>query len=122
MDLETRIRVILLMGEFKSPILVLRTLKRERLDKVSWAQAIFNIYKFCSFGTVLDLAHTGRPKISDDQSTDPIKRILEENPQIDIDRVQRCNRFEPINRSTSNQVQNKNETLQDTNSASGGSN
>lgn len=82
MDLQTRIRAILLMGEFKSPTLVIRALAREGLSQVPTIAAISNLYnKFCSFGTVLDLPHTGRPRIPDEESTELIETILQEKPK-----------------------------------------
>lgn len=82
MDLQTRIKSILMMAEFKSPTLVIRALAREGLTNVPTISAISNLYnKFCTFGTVQDLPHTGRPRISNEESTHLVEEILEENPK-----------------------------------------
>lgn len=82
LDLKTRIRIVLLMAELKSTTLVIRALKSEGMDKPPTRWAIEDLYdKFCSFGTVLDLPRSGRPKISSEESTDLIAEILEENPR-----------------------------------------
>ena len=102
MNLETRIRVILLMGQFQSPTLVIRALRREGLPEIPTVSAIINLYdKFCSFGTVLDLPREGRPKISDQESTELIKGILGDR-QIGFNADQCSNKFEPFNNSASN--------------------
>ena len=66
------------MGKFNSPTLVYWALMKEGHTQVPTISAISRLYgKFCSFGTVLDLSHTGRPKIPDKESTD----VIEEIPQ-----------------------------------------
>ena len=51
-------------------------------------KAIKHVYeKFCEFGTVLELPKSGRPKISDEQSTDLISEILEENPRTPLSHI-----------------------------------
>jgi hypothetical protein len=85
MDLELKIRIVLLMAKFESPTEVLRRLKSEGYKDVPTTQYIGKLYsKFCEFGTVLDLLKSGRPKISDEDSTRLIEEILEEDPKSTI--------------------------------------
>lgn len=85
MDLRTRIKVVLLMAEFKSPTLVHRALAQEgrnRLPNVSTISRLFN--KFCSSGSVLNLPRPGRPKVTTEQSIHKIEQILGEKPQATL--------------------------------------
>ena len=68
------------MAKFECPRQVSRILKRERYTQIYSKQTIIRIYKkFCQIGTVLDLPKSNRPRISDEESTDPIKEILEKS-------------------------------------------
>ena len=88
MDLKTRIRIVQLMAKFECQTQVLRILKAEKYDYIPSPKAIMDVYeKFCEFGTVLDLPKSGRPKISYEESSDLISKILEENPRAPLSHV-----------------------------------
>ena len=88
MSLKMKIRIVLLMAKFESPKAVTRALKAEGYKDILSEQAIINLYnKFCEYGTVLDLAKSGRPRISDEMSTDPIVEILEKKPRSTLDEI-----------------------------------
>ena len=81
-DLKLRIRIVVLMARFECPTQVSRVLKGEGFKDIPSKVSIKRNYeKFCEFGTILDLPKSGRPKISDDESTIPIIDILEDNPK-----------------------------------------
>jgi hypothetical protein len=76
------------MAKFESPIQVIRVLENEANENIPSRFAIKDLYdKFCEFGTVLDLERSGRPKISDELSTDLITEILEENPKSTVTQI-----------------------------------
>ena len=82
MELKLRIRIILLMCKFESQVQVIRVLKNEKVSNVPSIQAITKLYNiFLEFGTVLNLTRSGRPKISDEMSIEPI-RVIFENPKL----------------------------------------
>ena len=88
MDIELRIRIVLLMAKFESQSAVLRVLKSEGIENLPSITAISNLYeKFCQFGTVLDLPKSGRPKISDEESTEPIRQIMEIAPKSTLSAI-----------------------------------
>ena len=81
MDLKQRISIVLMMARLGSVTQVRRELAREGWSNVPTDSAIYKLYnKFCEFGTVLDLPRCGKPKITDEESTDPIMEILDEKP------------------------------------------
>jgi AraC-like DNA-binding protein len=82
MILKLRIQVVLLMAKFESSLEVIRALRKEGCENIPSRQAISNLYdKFCEFGTVLDKERSGRPKISEEESTTPITEFLEIKPK-----------------------------------------
>jgi len=88
MDIQLRIQIVLLMAKFESPITVLRQLKHGGHKDIPTTQYIGKLYaKFCQFGTVLDLEKSGKPKICDENSTNPIREILENNPKTTISSI-----------------------------------
>src|SRR5271154_6691612 len=88
MDLKQRISIVLLMARLECPTLVKRVITTEGWPVIPSEVTINSIYKkFCEFGTVLDLPRSGRPKISDEESTCEILEILAENPQSTLTQI-----------------------------------
>lgn len=82
MELQERIKIVLLIARLESPIAALRAIKSENWPNPPSVVHIQRIYdKFCEFGTVLDRPRCGRGKISQEESTDIIVEILAENPK-----------------------------------------
>ena len=87
-DLKLRIRIVLLMAKFESPTQVQRALRSEGLKDIPSIQSINSLYgKFCEFGSVLDLQRCGRQRIPDEESTDLIMDILNENPKSTLNEI-----------------------------------
>ena len=88
MDLKIKIRIVLLMARFNSPTQVIRELKKEGYPYEPSRQGIYDIYnRFCETGSVLDSNRSGRPKISDEESTSPITEILQDNPKSTLTEI-----------------------------------
>ena len=88
MDLKLKIRIVLLMAKFESLTQVLRQLSNEGFKNLPTKETISNVYtKFCEFGIVSDMPRSGRPKISDEESTNPIKEILQNNPKSTLKEI-----------------------------------
>jgi hypothetical protein len=88
MDLNQRISIVLKMARFESPTQVQRELVKEKWPITPNITTIRRLYdKFCEFGTVLDLPRDGRPKISDEKSTDAIMEILAEKPKSTLTEI-----------------------------------
>ena len=88
MDIQLRIKIVLLMAKFESSTMVLRQLKHDGHTNILTTQSIGKLYaKFCQFGTVLDLEKSGRPKICDENSTNQVREILENNPNVTISAI-----------------------------------
>ena len=76
MELALRIKIVLMMVKFGSPMQIIRELKGEGIVNIPSNTSITNLYqKFCEFGTVHDLLSSSRPKISK-ENTKLIEEIL----------------------------------------------
>lgn len=88
MDTKQRISIVLLKARLESTTLVRRELSKAGWTQIPSESTINNLYnKFCEFGTVLDLPRSGRPKISYEESTEPIMEILAENPKSTLTEI-----------------------------------
>ena len=91
------------MCKFDSQVQVITVLKNEKVSNVPSIQTITKLYnKFLEFGTVLDLPRSGRPKISDEMSIEPIRAIFFRKSQINIDLCFYANGLEQSDSLTSN--------------------
>ena len=89
-SLETKIQVVILMGKYESPVMVIRELQRRGTTNILERHPIASIYqKFLETGSVGDRAHTGRPSTITEDKVQEIQQILDNKPANSVRSVAR---------------------------------
>ena len=80
-----RIRIVLLLAKFESPILVKRQLQVEFSEQTPGVDCIRKTFqRFCETGTVEDRQRSGRPHVIDEEKIDEVCNLIHDEPQSSV--------------------------------------
>ncbi len=83
-----RIKIVLLMAKFESPIVVQRKLQAEFGKNAPKKDCIISTFqRFCETGTVENRERSGRPSIITEEKIDEVYDVIENQPQSSVQTV-----------------------------------